>query len=107
MVILGIEASGNSASAAVVDGGVCRGTMRLEARYGHAGVLTEKIDAMLKTAGVDYAALQYLAVGCGPGSFTAFVWGWRRRWVMGWHWGCRSMGCRPLNLWRGRRLGSV
>ncbi len=70
MVILGIEASGNSASAAVVDGGVCRGTMRLEARFGHAGVLTEKIDAMLKKAGVDYAALQYLAVGCGPGSFT-------------------------------------
>ena len=70
MVILGIEASGNSASAAVVDGGVCRGTMRLEARFGHASVLTEKIDAMLKTAGVDYAALQYLAVGCGPGSFT-------------------------------------
>ena len=70
MLILGIEASGNSASAAVVDGGVCRGTMRLEARFGHAGVLTEKIDAMLKTAGVDYAALQYLAVGCGPGSFT-------------------------------------
>ena len=70
MLILGIEASGNSASAAVVDGGVCRGTMRLEARYGHAGVLTEKIDAMLKKAGVDYAALQYIAVGCGPGSFT-------------------------------------
>ena len=70
MVILGIEASGNSASAAVVDGGVCRGTMRLEARFGHAGVLTVEIDAMLKTAGVDYAALQYLAVGCGPGSFT-------------------------------------
>ena len=70
MVILGIEASGNSASAAVVDGGVCRGTMRLEARFGHAGVLTVEIDAMLKTAGVDYAALQYIAVGCGPGSFT-------------------------------------
>ena len=75
MVILGIEASGNSASAAVVDGAVCRGTeclgaMRLEARYGHAGVLTVEIDAMLKKAGVDYAALQYLAVGCGPGSFT-------------------------------------
>ena len=70
MVILGIEASGNSASAAVVDGGVCRGTMRLEARFGHAGVLTVEIDAMLKKAGVDYAALQYLAVGCGPGSFT-------------------------------------
>ena len=70
MVILGIEASGNSASAAVVDGGVCRGTMRLEARFGHASVLTVEIDAMLKTAGVDYAVLQYLAVGCGPGSFT-------------------------------------
>ena len=70
MLILGIEASGNSASAAVVDGGVCRGTMRLEARFGHASVLTVEIDAMLKTAGVDYAALQYLAVGCGPGSFT-------------------------------------
>ena len=70
MLILGIEASGNSASAAVVDGGVCRGTMRLEARFGHAGVLTVEIDAMLKKAGVDYAALQYLAVGCGPGSFT-------------------------------------
>ena len=70
MLILGIEASGNSASAAVVDGGVCRGTMRLEARFGHAGVLTVEIDAMLKKAGVDYAALQYIAVGCGPGSFT-------------------------------------
>ena len=70
MLILGIEASGNSASAAVVDGGVCRGTMRLETRYGHAGVLTVEIDAMLKKAGVDYAALQYIAVGCGPGSFT-------------------------------------
>ena len=74
MVILGIEASGNSASAAVVDGASadtqCLGAMRLEARFGHAGVLTVEIDAMLKTAGVDYAALQYLAVGCGPGSFT-------------------------------------
>ena len=70
MLILGIEASGNSASAAVVDGYATCGAMRLEARFGHAGVLTEKIDAMLKTAGVDYAALQYLAVGCGPGSFT-------------------------------------
>ena len=74
MVILGIEASGNSASAAVVDGASadtqCLGAMRLEARFGHASVLTVEIDAMLKTAGVDYAALQYLAVGCGPGSFT-------------------------------------
>ena len=70
MLILGIEASGNSASAAVLDGESTRGTWRLEARYGHAAVLTENIDAMLAEAGVDYAALHHIAVGCGPGSFT-------------------------------------
>ena len=71
MLILGIEASGNSASGAVLNGEArMRGAMRLAARYGHARVLTVEIDAMLAEAQVDYRALGYIAVGCGPGSFT-------------------------------------
>jgi tRNA threonylcarbamoyl adenosine modification protein YeaZ len=70
MLVLGIEASGNSASVALVMAGKTMASVTRPDRHGHASWITEMVDDLLAEAKSDFAAISHIAVGCGPGSFT-------------------------------------
>jgi tRNA threonylcarbamoyladenosine biosynthesis protein TsaB len=69
MVILGIESSTLTASAAVVKDGAVLAADDVPAPT-HSDVLLVTIDRVMRQAGVAPAALGAVAVGAGPGSFT-------------------------------------
>jgi tRNA threonylcarbamoyladenosine biosynthesis protein TsaB len=69
MMILGIESSTLTASAAVVKDGVVLAAEDVPAPT-HSDVLLATIDRVMKQAGVAPAQLAAVAVGAGPGSFT-------------------------------------
>jgi tRNA threonylcarbamoyladenosine biosynthesis protein TsaB len=70
MLILGIEASGNSASVALVQDEITLASVTRQDRHGHAGWITQMVDSLLAEAKSDFSAISHIAVGCGPGSFT-------------------------------------
>ncbi len=70
MLILGIEASGNSASVALVQAQTPLASATRHDRHGHAGWITEMVDGVLAEASHDVSEISHIAVGCGPGSFT-------------------------------------
>lgn len=70
MLVLGIEASGNSASVALVKAGHTLASVTRPDRHGHASWITEMVDQLLADAKSNFAAISHVAVGCGPGSFT-------------------------------------
>ncbi len=70
MLILGIEASGNSASVALVQAQTTLASVTRQDRHGHAGWITEMVDGLLMDASRNFSEISHIAVGCGPGSFT-------------------------------------
>lgn len=68
--LLAVEASGNSASLAVVTGDAVLGVAKREGTHGHAPHMAELLQQCLATAGVEAVAITHVAAGCGPGSFT-------------------------------------
>ncbi len=69
-VLVGLETSGRVGSIAVSVDGTVRARAFLGERSGHASALMPALDAVLAEAGVDRRALEGVAVGAGPGSFT-------------------------------------
>ena len=69
-VVLAFEASGGSASAAVMAGGRVLGESSHEARHGHADRLLVLARECLEGAGVGMERVTTLLAGRGPGSFT-------------------------------------
>ena len=67
--ILGIETSRDLCSAAVVSNGAVREDTRRMARAHNQHIL-ELVDGVMGVAGLSAAALDAVAFGCGPGSFT-------------------------------------
>lgn len=75
MLLLALDNAEAACSAALWDGArpaaaALLGHRRLSAARGQADHLIPLIDELLRAAGCDYAALDALAVNCGPGSFT-------------------------------------
>ena len=69
-LILGLEASGDMASAAVREKGVTTGYAEHKARYGHTETLITLVQKALNAAECSFEHLTMIAAGCGPGSFT-------------------------------------
>ena len=69
-LILGLEASGDMASAAVRERGVTTGYAEHKARHGHTETLIILVQKALNAAGCSFGHLTMIAAGCGPGSFT-------------------------------------
>ncbi len=70
MVILGIESSAVSASAAIVNNGKLTAEMFLNAGLTHSVTLLPLVKSALETAGLDISQIDAVAVANGPGSFT-------------------------------------
>jgi tRNA threonylcarbamoyladenosine biosynthesis protein TsaB len=75
VLLLALDNAEAACSAALWDdarpaAGALLGHRRLSATRGQADHLIRLIDELLTAAGCDYAALDALAVNCGPGSFT-------------------------------------
>ena len=70
MLILGIESSAKAASAALVRDGVLIGQYFQCSGLTHSATLLPMAEELLASTGTDKAALDAVAVACGPGSFT-------------------------------------
>jgi tRNA threonylcarbamoyladenosine biosynthesis protein TsaB len=71
VILLALESATSACSAAVADSaGRILGHRRGAAAPDQADRLIELIDAMLREAGLDYGAIDVIAVNRGPGSFT-------------------------------------
>ncbi|MCG8626022.1 MAG: tRNA (adenosine(37)-N6)-threonylcarbamoyltransferase complex dimerization subunit type 1 TsaB, partial [Proteobacteria bacterium] len=68
--LLAVEASGNSASMAVVTGDAVLGVAKREATHAHAPHMADLLKQCLAEAKVEAVAITHVAAGCGPGSFT-------------------------------------
>jgi tRNA threonylcarbamoyladenosine biosynthesis protein TsaB len=68
--ILAFDTSTFAASAAVVDGGTVLAESSVLQRAGHSERLLPLVDEVLARAGLPLGAIDRLAVGLGPGSFT-------------------------------------
>jgi len=72
--ILAMDAAGDTCSVALgvaaANGLDLRASEKLEMKHGHATALVPMIEAVMKKAGSDLAALSEIAVGNGPGGFT-------------------------------------
>ena len=70
MLILALESSGETASAAVVTEGKVLSEINAANGKTHSETLLPTIDFLLKTTGVTLADVDFVALGAGPGSFT-------------------------------------
>jgi len=70
MLILGIDTTTKTASAAVVSGGKTLAEMTADGNISHSENLMPMIDYTLKCAGAALSDIDLFAVSCGPGSFT-------------------------------------
>jgi len=70
MIILALDSGSDSSSAALrlPSGEVYQNIV--EARHGHAERLASQIADVMDEANCDFADVDYIAAGCGPGSFT-------------------------------------
>ncbi len=69
-IILQIETATTSCSVALAKDGMVLACQELNQRNAHAEVITIFIEKVLQTAGYTYAAIDAIAVSCGPGSYT-------------------------------------
>ena len=70
MIILGIESSGQQASAAILEDGKILAMEEGPLNVTHSQTLMPLIDAAFKTADIDKEDIDLIAVSGGPGSFT-------------------------------------
>lgn len=70
MIVLGLEAAGGGAGAAVVDGSGVRGSAQGGPGARPAAALIPLVEAALRAAGLGRADLEGVAVGVGPGSYA-------------------------------------
>lgn len=69
-IILNIETATQVCSVALADGGKLLAIKETSAKNSHSSVITLFIEEVLKSAGIDFAALDAIAVSAGPGSYT-------------------------------------
>jgi len=69
-IILGLEASGEHASAAMVQDGRLLAETRMDQRHGHASYFVTLAHEAVQKAGLRFADITHVAAGIGPGSFT-------------------------------------
>ena len=70
MRILAIEASGLTASAAIVDDDILKAEFTIDNKLTHSETLLPMIRSMCEISGIDIASADAVAVSAGPGSFT-------------------------------------
>ena len=70
MLILGIESSGLTASAAVLDDEKLIAEYTVNNAMTHSQTLMPMIDSVMKSAGKEPGELDAIAISRGPGSFT-------------------------------------
>lgn len=68
--VLAIEASGVSASVAIVDQSGTLAMITRADRHGHAAWITEMVDDLMNKAETGFDSITHIAAGAGPGSFT-------------------------------------
>lgn len=70
MRVLGIETSTDTGGIAIVEDGILRGEWSLNLPRSHSLRLLPALKALLEALGLEPRALEGIAVGTGPGSFT-------------------------------------
>ena len=70
MLILALESSGETASAAVVTEGKVLAEINVAGRKTHSETLMPAVEFILRAAGTALADMDFIAAGAGPGSFT-------------------------------------
>ncbi len=70
MLVLALDTTGRSLSAALADGGTPLSEISLSAPGGHQKLVLEAVDALLRLSGLPLSAVEGLAVTTGPGSFS-------------------------------------
>ena len=70
MIVLGIEASTEAGGVALIDDDALVGERHTSSAKTHSERLLKDIDDVLRSAGIEAGALDGIAVGIGPGSFT-------------------------------------
>lgn len=69
-IILALEASGEHASAAIVQDGILLAETRMDQRHGHASHFVSLAHESVQAAALRFADITHVAAGIGPGSFT-------------------------------------
>ena len=69
--ILGIEGTGHSISVGIMDQGIAKGCIYINAGLPGSAVLLKSIDELLKTCQIEKERLNGICVTLGPGSFTS------------------------------------
>lgn len=70
MILIAVDSTTPSGSAALVDGGALLGEVDLETGSTHSATLLASIDFLLKARSLDIRGVEGFAVAAGPGSFT-------------------------------------
>ena len=70
MLILSIESSGETASAAVVTENKVLAEINIANKLTHSETLMPMIDFLLRAADINLSSVDFIALGVGPGSFT-------------------------------------
>ena len=69
-IILGLEASGDHASAAIVKGSEVLAEARIDQKHGHASYFVSLAADAVAQADLRFSDITHIAAGVGPGSFT-------------------------------------
>lgn len=69
-IILALEASGEHASAAIVQDGSLLAEVRMDQRHGHASYFVTLAHEAVQKARLRFGDITHVAAGVGPGSFT-------------------------------------
>lgn len=69
-IILGLEASGDHASAAIVKGSKVLAEARIDQKHGHASYFVSLAADAVAQADLRFSDITHIAAGVGPGSFT-------------------------------------
>ncbi|HNQ86920.1 MAG TPA: tRNA (adenosine(37)-N6)-threonylcarbamoyltransferase complex dimerization subunit type 1 TsaB, partial [Deltaproteobacteria bacterium] len=70
MQVLALDTSTSCLSVALLRDGLTACEINLTVKAGHAGMLLSVIDEVLNKSGTPRTAIDLIAVGTGPGSFT-------------------------------------
>ena len=69
-IILGLEASGDHASAAITQGSTLLAEARIDQKHGHASHFVSLAADIVEQAKLTFSDITHIAAGVGPGSFT-------------------------------------
>ena len=99
MLMLGIDTSGKTASAALYEDGIMLGQTSVYTSKTHSQVILPMVKKIMSDCGRELSQLTDISVSSGPGSYTGIRIGIAAVKACLLHWIFRVMRCRLLKDW--------